>query len=555
MKEKIILIVPDKWKSDVSQILLNSSKQRKNQLAKIITKYSLLFTVIMFCTGSSFALSKGSVVGAKTIMGTTTSTINGAYGDGIHDDTKAIQAALDSVSAAGGGVVLFANGKYLTGPLVINSNDTLEVDSSGAIIGTTDMASYYKPGADTTKPPSSLQPLLTANYVNNIAIIGKGYIDGQGQEWWTAYNNGTISVRPRMFQPNHCNNILLKNITLKNSPQFHFIPEWCNNITVDSVTILAPSNSPNTDGIDPATCHNVHITNCYVDNGDDDIAVKSGNPDPNDPNAACTQIYISHCTFIHGHGVSIGSETGGGVDSMYVDSCTFNGTTNGIRIKSYRGDGGNVRNINYSNITMTGVKYPIYFSEYYPSIPAQTDPAQMVTALTPQFHDITVTNLTATNSTYAGVVVGLPEMFLKNIKFNNVSISASNKLELRNTYLDTANTSITPGINYEIGGTVTDVINDNHTSQVTNYTLFQNYPNPFNPSTTIKYTVPREGLVTIKVYNVIGNLVATLSNEVKAAGSYSIKLSADKIKLASGVYFYRMQAGNFADTKKFILLK
>ncbi len=530
--------------------------ERNLILDKRIFKYSVLFfSVVLFC-GISLARKKnGSIINNGP-------SINGTYGDGIHDDTKAIQAALDSVSAAGGGVILFADGKYLTGPLVIEGGDTLDVDSSGAIIGTTDMASYYKPEADTTKPPSSLQPLLTANHVNNIAIIGKGYIDGQGQEWWTAYKNGTISVRPRMFQPNYCNNVLLKNITLKNSPQFNFIPEWCNNVTCDSVTILAPSSSPNTDGIDPATCHNVHITNCYIDNGDDDIAVKSGKTDPNDRNAACTRIYISHCTFIHGHGVSIGSETGGGVDSMYVDSCTFNGTTNGLRVKSYRGNGGDVRDLHYSNITMMGVKYPIYFSEYYPNIPAQSDPAQAVTALTPHFHDITVTNLKATNSTYAGVVVGLPEMQMTNIKFDNVSIAANTGLELRNAVLDTAGTTIIVKsglpIIYEVAGAITEVMNYKY-GVPNGYSLYQNYPNPFNPSTTIKYSIPKSGLVTIKVFDMLGREVATLVNANESAGYHSVVFNAlqnsNRLKLTSGIYFYRIYAGNFTATKKIILMK
>jgi len=527
------------------------------------TKLSFLYSITYIFVVISFMLNSESVAGTKTVLdSTTTSTIKGAYGDGIHDDTKAIQAALDSVSNAGGGVILFANGKYLTGPLTIRANDTLKVDSTGAIIGTTNMKAYYKPGTDTSLSPGSISsfvPLLSAKNANHIAIIGKGYIDGQGPEWWTAYNNGTISSRPRMFQPTSCNNILLKNITLKNSPQFHFIPQWCDTVIVDSVTILAPPNSPNTDGIDPATCHYVVIKNCYIDNGDDNIAVKSGSTDPSDTDAACTRIYISHCTFMNGHGVSIGSETNGGVDSMYVDSCTFNGTTNGIRIKSYSrpassANGGNVRNINYSNITMTNVKYPIYFSEYYPNIPPQTDPALPITSMTPHFHDITVTNLIAIGSTYAGVVVGVPEQPMTNIKFNNVSISASQPLELRNATLDTVNTSIVPGISYEVNG-ITNVQTEQQTVHLTNYSLSQNYPDPFNPSTTIRYSVAKEGPVTIKVYNIIGNLVATLVNQVKPAGTYTVQLSISDYHMASGVYFYRMQSGSFVDTKKFIVLK
>lgn len=487
------------------------------------------------------------------------STLNPAFiGDGVTDNTQAIQSALDSVSAAGGGVIRFTNGKYLTGPLTIKSNDTLEIEDSAGIIGTTRMTAYYKPGADTTEPPSSLQPLLTADHADNIAIIGKGYIDGQGEEWWTAYKNGTISVRPRLFQPNYCNNVLLKNITLKNSPQFHFIAEWCNNVIVDSVTIIAPSSSPNTDGIDPATCHNVHITNCYIDTGDDNVAVKSGKPDPYDPNAASTKIYVSHCTFIHGHGVSIGSETGGGVDSMYVDSCTFDGTTNGIRIKSYRGNGGNVRGIYYTNLTMTNVKYPIYFSEYYPNIPSQSDTAQPVTSLTPHFHDITVRNFTSTASTYGGVIVGLPEMPLTNIHLENVNITSGTGIQVRNATVDTNNVKINipngPPFILEVNGYVTGITSVLQNSlSPSGYSLSQNFPNPFNPTTVIRFSIPKESHVLINIYDALGQHIKTLLNKEMMQGTYSYNFNASG--LGSGVYFYSISAGDFRTTRKMLLLK
>jgi hypothetical protein len=85
------------------------------------------------------------------------------------------------------------------------------------------------------------------------------------------------------------------------------------------------------------------------------------------------------------------------------------------------------------------------------------------------------------------------------------------------------------------------------------YALYQNYPNPFNSSTVIKYSIPKEGLVTLKIYNAIGEEVTTIVNEVKQPGNYEVTFSTDK--LTSGVYFYRLQAGNFVETKKMILLK
>lgn len=426
------------------------------KLNKAVFRISFLsFFIFAFV---SIVQSKKCTAETKTLSDTASSSIKGAYGDGIHDDTKAIQAALDSVSAKGGGIILFAHGKYLTGPLTIKANDTLEVDGSGAIIGTANMKSYYPPGTDTSADIGSVKsflPLFSADHADNIAIIGKGYIDGQGQEWWAAKENGILSKRPKMFEPHYCNNILLKNITLKNSPMYFFIPMWCDTVIVDSVSILAPPDSYNTDGIDPATCHYVLITNCYIDNGDDNIAVKA-----RDRHEVCSRIYVSHCTFMHGHGVSIGSDTRGGVDSMYVDSCTFNGTAHGIRIKSSsrkRLSGGNVRNIYYSNLTMKNVKFPIYFCEYYPKVPPESDPPQPVTSGTPYFHDITVTNLKAVDCPNAGLIIGVPEMPMKNIKLINVSISAGKNLKLRNATVDTSNTRISPGIDYQVGGIITGI--------------------------------------------------------------------------------------------------
>ena len=514
----------------------------------------LILSIIGLFTISSYGREKSGAINIAKID----TTSNGFVGDGVTDNTKAIQAALDSVSAAGGGVIRFSNGKFVTGPLTIQSNDTLEIDSSAGILGTTRMTAYYQPGADTTKPTGSYQPLLTANHANNIAIIGRGYIDGQGQEWWTAYNNGTISARPRMFQPNHCNNVLLRGITLKNSPQFHFIPEWCTNVTVDSVTILAPSSSPNTDGIDPATCHNVHITNCYIDNGDDDIAVKSGNVDYSDPNAGCSRIYISHCTFIHGHGVSIGSETNGGLDSMYVDSCTFNGTDNGLRIKSYRGKGGNVRDIYYTNITMNNVQNAIYFTEYYPTIPSQSDPAQPINLATPHFHDITVKNLTVTGSPSAGVVIGVPEMPLTNIHFQNVSIKSSSGLQVRNATIDTTNVTITASNGrgsylMQVNGYVTGATAVENNFTPAGFSLSQNYPNPFNPSTKIIFSLAKDSHVKLDVYNALGQRVETLFDQNMKAGEHEYNFNA--VNLSSGVYFYRISANDFVKVHKMVLLK
>ena len=487
------------------------------------------------------------------------STLNGAYADGIHKDTEVIQAAIDSCTNAGGGTVHFENGIYLTAPFELKSNVTLLVDSTASIIASQDMYDFYPIGFDTTggSQPPDYRPLISSDHADNITIRGNGIINGRGEPWWIAFRNGIITRRPRLIQLNYGNHIRLEDITLKNSGQFHFVPRWCVDITVDNVTILSPEDAPNTDGIDPTTCHHVRITNCYIDTGDDNVAIKSGYDDPAYPNAGSSDIIISDCTFLNGHGVSIGSETNAGVDSMLVENCTFDGTDNGIRIKSNRTRGGNVRGITYRNLTMTNVGYPILFSEYYPDLPDQSDPPQPITSTTPYYHDIIVDGLTTTNCRYGGLIIGLPETPMTNIHLSNVNISANTGLRIRNATVDTANVKVHansgPDIIFEVNGILTDVSDEPNGIVPDKFTLYQNYPNPFNPTTIIKYHLPQTSPVTLKIYDVIGKEVKTLVNEKLDAGDHSLTIDAHN--LSSGVYFYRIEAGSFVETKKFVVLK
>jgi Glycosyl hydrolases family 28/Secretion system C-terminal sorting domain len=517
------------------------------------------FVLTALCTFMLPAMARSTAKNGRMFVASTSDFV----GDGKTDNTQQIQAAIDSCNAAGGGTVEFTAGTFLTGPITLESNVTLELDSAATLLGTTYMKAYYPAGYDTNlSAPSSLQPLITSNKASNITISGKGTIDGNGQPWWTAYNaakasGGTLPARPRLIQLNHSQHITIDSVTLQNSPQFHVSLEYCWYVQVSDVTILAPSNSPNTDGIDPATCHFVYISHCRIDNGDDDIAVKSGKYDPTDPNAGCSNIWISDCTFLHGHGVSIGSETSGGVDSMYVDSCTFNGTDNGLRIKSYRGNGGNVRDISYSNISMQNVSNPIWISGYYPSIPSDSDPAQTVTTTTPDYHNISVINMTSTGSPTAGVIVGLPELPITNFLLRNVSISSNTGLEVRNAAIDTERTVLNvnsgPDFIIQNNGTLTGLKPVNQGSFPVGFELEQNYPNPFNPATVIGYSVPRFAHVTLIVFDVLGREAATLVDRNEPAGEYHVQF--DGSRLASGVYYYRLNAGGLTETKKLMLVK
>ncbi len=487
--------------------------------------------------------------------------ITGAYADGVHLDTQAIQAAFDSVAALGtGGMVRFTPGKYLTGPFILKGNNlTVQIDSGATILATTNKNLFAVAGADTTKPLTATRNFIYSSGCNNLTIQGKGVIDGQGSAWWPQLD--TIP-RPRLLQLESATNLEVKEVTLQNSPKFHLCPAKYYNVYVHDIKILAPSNSPNTDGIDPSACHKVRIYNNYIDNGDDDVAIGSSSTSLGTWSAVSTDIIIKHNTFMHGHGVSIGSYTQGGVDSMLVDSCSFTGTDNGIRIKSQRDRGGNCRNITYSNLTMTNVRYPIYFTAYYSGIPTQAnDTLAAITSTTPYFHDILVKNVTSTNSasnSVAGIIVGVPEKPFTNIFLDNCKLTAYKGIQIRNATVDVADSSlISVKSGYklirEVRSNILTGVEELQNAKPESFNLNQNYPNPFNPSTTITYNVQREGLVRLEILNVTGQLLQTLVNQLQPAGKYSVDFSAHS--LPSGLYIYRLSLDNHSIAKKMLLLK
>ena len=151
-----------------------------------------------------------------------------------------------------------------------------------------------------------------------------------------------------------CNNVLIRDLTILDSPSWTIHPVYCENVTVDNITIIQPYESPNTDGINPESCKDVRIFNCFVDCGDDCITIKSGyNEDGRRVNKPCENIAITNCTFAHGRSsIGIGSETSGGVRNVVISNCVFKDTYRGLRIKSARGRGNVVENIRASNIVL-----------------------------------------------------------------------------------------------------------------------------------------------------------------------------------------------------------
>ena len=360
----------------------------------------------------------------------------GAKGDGTTKDTAAIQSAIDACAAKGGGTVRLTAGTYLSAPIVLKSNITLELDKGATLLGSPDHADY--PAKMEFRMPG-LQSLVSATNAENVTIAGEGTIDGNGESWWqearTVHDAGVMGnphPRPRLVVFDHCKHVRVEGVTIQNSPMWQLVPYYCDEVFIQNVRILAPQHSPNTDAVDPFSSSNVIIDHVYADVGDDDIAIKSGainSPGGDDPSRDIT---ITDCTFLHGHGLSIGSEIAGGARNVVAERIHFEGTDNGIRVKANRDRGNDVSDIVFTDIDMHDVKNPIVISEYYPKIlpPEGSVASAPITRLTPFFYGIVLKNVTATGGNMAGAIVGLPESPVNDVLLQNVTLSGKTGLSI-----------------------------------------------------------------------------------------------------------------------------
>lgn len=357
----------------------------------------------------------------------------GAKADGHTKDTQALQHAIDACAAKGGGTVRLSGGTFLTGPIELKSHITLEVDKGATLLGSQDMSDYH-PAEELRLP--AVEPLIGAKNAEDITIRGGGTIDGAGQPWWAAVHAHDKSKfpaeqRPRLILLDHCHHVVIENVTIQNSASWQLVLYYSDDVTIRDGKILAPPRAPNTDGIDPFASTHVNISHMYIDVGDDNVAIKSGQAHSKGPDSPSAYIRVTDCTFVHGHGMSIGSEIAGGVHDVYVSNVRFEGTRNGVRVKSGRDRGGDIGNFVFKNLTMTNVETPLMITAYYSRNANPYAPAP-ITRLTPHFHDITVENLTATGAKQAALVAALPEAPLTSLTLDNVHISAQKGMTVRN---------------------------------------------------------------------------------------------------------------------------
>ncbi len=297
------------------------------------------------------------------------------------DDAPRIQAAIDKC-APGHAVVLAASNdrrSFVAGPLQLRDGVTLLVDSGATLYASTDPRLFDR-GAGTCGTNDAAgrgcRPFIAAEKVRGAGIMGGGTIDGQGgqpilgktETWWQiarrAQKEKTRQNVPRLIQLDQAQDVTLYRITLKNSPNFHVTLNGVDGFTAWGVTIDTPHDARNTDGIDPISSRNVTIAHSTIRTGDDNVAIKAGSGGPTE------KVSILHNRFYSGHGMSIGSETNGGVHNVLVEDLTMDGTTSGLRIKSNDMRGGRVDGIVYRDVCLRGIRSPIEITTHYEQ-PAQ----------------------------------------------------------------------------------------------------------------------------------------------------------------------------------------
>ncbi|HSE33675.1 MAG TPA: glycosyl hydrolase family 28 protein [Pyrinomonadaceae bacterium] len=377
-----------------------------------------------------------------------------ATGDGVTNSTKEIQTAIDDCAKAGGGVVTFKPGNYVTGALFLKSNVHMRIDSGVTLLGSQDDSDYASiptriAGIEMKWPAA----LINVNDGRNVKISGGGTIDGRGEKWWDKYWTLRRQYEPRglrwasdydadrvrLMVVWKSSDVTIENLSLKRSGFWTVQVVYSDHVTVDGIKIT-DNKGPSTDGVDIDSSTHVLVQNCDIDNNDDDICLKAGRDyDGLRVNRPTEYVVIRNNITRRGGGIiSFGSETSGGIRKVVAYQNRGIGTSEGIRFKSAKTRGGFVEDILIRDIKMENVPLPFTFtlnwnpSYSYATIPKDVTnvPPYWIALSTPvmppergfcEFRNITIENVEIVNAARVFTASGLPEKPIINVKFANVT--------------------------------------------------------------------------------------------------------------------------------------
>lgn len=274
----------------------------------------------------------------------------GAAADGIHDDTNAIQNAIDNAFNSGGGRVILKDGHFISGTIYLKSNITMEIDSSASLTAISDISRYTRDTHHNRYRNEKELDLcfIFAENAENIELCGHGIINGNAEFF---PNKGSI-YRPMMIRFLNCRNIRLHDLHLYNSASWTTAFLDSSRIFVSNIDIKNDKNY-NGDGLDFDGCSHVFVSGCSIQGTDDNLCLQSSGLPVND-------VHISNCTFSSiCAAIRIGLKSIGSISNVYISHCFMkNVWREGIKIEC--SEGGNISHINIHDIIMNDVSRPIF---------------------------------------------------------------------------------------------------------------------------------------------------------------------------------------------------
>ncbi|KAJ4822561.1 hypothetical protein Tsubulata_034289 [Turnera subulata] len=286
----------------------------------------------------------------------------GAKGDGVSDDSEALLAAWKAACKVPGATVeIPAEFKFLIKPITLQGpcmpHLVLQID--GTLLAPPEVGAW---------PKSSLFQWLNFKWIHNFTIQGTGTVDGQGSNWWGPYNAAYYvqkrskhipGMKPTALRFYASTNVTVRDIEIVNSPQCHLKFDNSGGIKVNNITIISPESSPNTDGIHLQNTRDVEIQHSNIACGDDCVSIQTG----------CSNVHVHHINCGPGHGISLGGlgkdKSVACVSDVIIEEISLQNTLAGVRIKTWQGGIGSVKNVTFSSIQVSNVKYPVIIDQFY----------------------------------------------------------------------------------------------------------------------------------------------------------------------------------------------
>ena len=371
----------------------------------------------------------------------------GGKGDGISDNKAAFDSVINVCSNNGGGKIIVPSGVFFVkGPIHLKSNINLHLQEGSKLIFSSDPADYL-PTVLTSWEGTRLynySPFIYTFQQKNIAITGKGEIDGEASETWATWkknqnndkllsrkmNNENVPLEERKFGEGHllrphliqfyeCENVLVDGIKITDSPFWCLHLIYSKNIIVRNV--IYDAQNVNNDGIDPESSENILIEDIEFNNHDDNIAIKAGRDlEARTLNRPSKNIIIRNCKFGGYNAFAVGSEMSGGVNNVFVENCSFAGNViYGIYIKGNLDRGGKVSGIYVRNIEFDATESVIMIDSYY---------KEEGSCCPPTFNNIFIENVTCNSTRDYGIsLIGSEQKHLNNIQIKNITIDSAAK--------------------------------------------------------------------------------------------------------------------------------